>query len=132
MQAVRDVLIAVNFDMNHYHEESFAAPLFEEADVSSTIEDTVLDEAIPARVNFSLTGKSTESNQSETLLQAAKDAGLNLPSACNFGVCGTCKVKVVSGETHMVHNGGIRDTEIEDGYVLACCTRPVSDVTLLL
>lgn len=132
MQAVRDVLIAVNFDMNHYHEESFAAPLFDEADVSSAVEDTVLDEAISARVNFSLTGKSTDSNQSETLLQAVKEAGLNLPSACNFGVCGTCKVKVVSGETHMVHNGGIRDREIEDGYVLACCTRPVSDVTLLL
>lgn len=132
MQAVRDVLIAVSFDMDNYHEESFAAPLFNESDAPSDAEDTVLDEAISARVSFSLAGRSTDSNQGETLLQAVKDAGLNLPSACNFGVCGTCKVKVMSGETHMVHNGGIRDKEIEDGYVLACCTQPVSDVTLLL
>lgn len=132
MQAVRDVLIAVSFDMDHYHEESFAAPLFDEADVSSVVEGLVLDDAMPAQVNFSLSGRRVNSNQGETLLQAVKGAGLNLPSACNFGVCGTCKVKVMSGETHMVHNGGIRDSEIEEGYVLACCTRPVSDVSLLL
>lgn len=132
MQAVRDVLIAVNFDMDHYHEESFAAPLFEQNQEDLTAEDTVLDEAKTATVNFTLSGRSTESNQGVTLLEAVKEAGLNLPSACNFGVCGTCKVKIMSGETHMVHNGGISDSEVEDGFVLACCTRPVSDVTLLL
>jgi len=132
MQAVRDVLIAVSFDMERYHEESFEAPLLEEPSESPIVEDTVLDESTPALVNFSLSGRSCDSNQGATLLQAVKDAGLNLPSACNFGVCGTCKVKVMSGDTHMVQNGGISESEIEDGYVLACCTRPVSDVTLLL
>jgi len=24
----------------------------------------------------------------------------------------------------MSHNGGVRDEEIAEGYVLACCTRP--------
>lgn len=132
MQAVRDVLIAVSFDMDRYHEESFVAPSLEEESDSAATDDVLLDESTPARVSFSLSAKSTDSNQSVTLLDAVKEAGLNLPSACNFGVCGTCKVKVMSGETHMVHNGGIRDSEIEEGYVLACCTRPVSDVTLLL
>lgn len=32
----------------------------------------------------------------------------------------------------MVLNGGIRDAEVKGGYVLACCTRSVSDVTPLL
>lgn len=132
MQAVRDILIAVNFDMNHYHEESFAAPVLEEENITPDHEDTLLDEAVPARVNFSLSGKSIDSHQAATLLEAVKEAGLNLPSACNFGVCGSCKVKVMSGETHMVHNGGIRDAEVKEGFVLACCTRPVSDVTLML
>ncbi|MGB0866315.1 MAG: SRPBCC family protein [Granulosicoccaceae bacterium] len=132
MQTVRDVLIAVGFDMDRYHEESFAAPVLEESAGALEHEDTVLVDAKPAQVHFSLTGTSASSHQGETLLQAVKSAGLNIPSACNFGVCGTCKVKVLSGETHMVHNGGIRDAEVEEGYVLACCTRPVSDVSLLL
>ncbi|WP_458363810.1 2Fe-2S iron-sulfur cluster-binding protein, partial [Brucella intermedia] len=26
--------------------------------------------------------------------------------------------------TEMNHNGGIRDDEIAEGYILACCSRP--------
>ncbi len=27
----------------------------------------------------------------------------------------------------MSHNGGILDDEIDEGYILACCSRPKSD-----
>ena len=30
----------------------------------------------------------------------------------------------------MVHNGGISDDEIEEGYILACCSNPRGTVTL--
>lgn len=26
----------------------------------------------------------------------------------------------------MTHNGGILDDEIEEGYILACCSRPMT------
>jgi stachydrine N-demethylase, reductase component len=29
---------------------------------------------------------------------------------------------------HMVHNGGISDDDIEAGYILACCSRPIGRV----
>jgi ferredoxin len=45
-----------------------------------------------------------------------------------MGICGTCKVRVVSGETVMEHNGGISEEEIADGYVLSCCTRVKGNV----
>ena len=61
---------------------------------------------------------------------AASEAGLHIPSACLFGVCGTCKVKKLSGEVHMVHSGGITDDEIEEGYVLACCSNPLGEVVV--
>jgi ferredoxin len=47
-----------------------------------------------------------------------------------FGVCGTCKVRRLAGETHMVHNGGITDADIVDGWILACCTRPLGRVEI--
>lgn len=34
----------------------------------------------------------------------------------------------VSGEVAMEHNGGILDDEIAEGYILACCSRPLTAV----
>ena len=42
----------------------------------------------------------------------SRSAGLNIPSGCTFGLCGTCKIRKVAGEVHMVHNGGISDDDI--------------------
>ena len=47
-----------------------------------------------------------------------------------MGICGTCRVRVLSGEVDMQHNGGISEEEIEEGYVLSCCTSVVGDVQI--
>ena len=49
-----------------------------------------------------------------------------------MGICGTCPVQKLSGQVHMVHNGGITDEDIEAGYILACCSRPIGAVTINL
>ncbi len=128
MQTVRDILIAAGFDMTHYHEESFDMPILETEEV--TYDDVVLDESISTKVSFLDSAQTLSSNQKTTLLETSRKAGLNIPSACQFGVCGTCKVKKKSGDVHMVHNGGISDKEVEDGYILACCSYPLNDVEI--
>ncbi|TGV92739.1 2Fe-2S iron-sulfur cluster-binding protein, partial [Mesorhizobium sp. M2E.F.Ca.ET.154.01.1.1] len=45
-------------------------------------------------------------------------------------ICGTCKVRKTEGQVHMVHNGGITEDEIADGFILACCSNPVGLVRL--
>lgn len=63
--------------------------------------------------------------ETDTVLAVAKQAGLNIPSGCTFGLCGTCKVKKLSGEVHMVHNnGGISDEDIAEGYIRALLFQP--------
>jgi len=69
-------------------------------------------------------------NTRTTLLAVANGAGLNIPSGCTIGLCGTCKVLEIAGTVHMVHNGGISDEEIEEGYVLACCSNPIGTVEI--
>ena len=91
MQTVRDILIAADFDMNHYHDESFNMPVLESEEIEH--DDVYLDEAIKTTVSFLDSVQSLESNQKITLLETSLKAGLNIPSACQFGVCGTCKVK---------------------------------------
>jgi ring-1,2-phenylacetyl-CoA epoxidase subunit PaaE len=57
---------------------------------------------------------------SETVLDAAARAGLDLPFSCRAGVCSTCRTKVVRGEVAMDQNYALEDWELEQGYVLAC------------
>ncbi|PID46299.1 MAG: hypothetical protein CSB47_05070 [Proteobacteria bacterium] len=122
MRAVREALDASGYDMQHYHEESFSGT------ETTPLPDDFPTEGRSVNITFSHSGKQHECDQRETILIAAKSANIAIPSACGFGVCGTCKVKVNSGETHMVHSGGISQKDIDAGYVLACCTNPMSDV----
>lgn len=129
MQAVREALQGLGFDMSRYHQESFQAPVLREEDLPK-LEDPFPEEGALAEVSFASSGKSIRVGQAETLLAAARNAGLNIPSGCTFGICGTCKVKKLSGEVHMVHNGGISEEDIKAGYILACCSHPLGPVTL--
>lgn len=127
MQAVREALAGLGFDMTHYHQESFHPSLAEEAKVP-TEGDVIPDEDTSAEVVFADSGVTKTCAETDTILATARAAGLNIPSGCTFGVCGTCRIKKVSGQVHMVHNGGITDDDIEDGYILACCSRPIGKV----
>ena len=131
MNSVRTLLEQSGFDMNHYHQESFQPasaiseppstilPIFNEAATAPTAPAIA-----SATIVFNQSGIEVECTENDTVLLAARNGGLKIPSACEFGICGTCKVKCLDGETQMNHNGGIRDDEIAEGYILACCTRP--------
>jgi len=127
MTAVREALQGLGYSMDRYHQESFAAPVGETGEYD---EGVTLDEEAKAEVTFALSGKTVECSETETLLSVARQAGLAIPSGCTFGVCGTCKVKKTEGQVHMVHNGGITDEDIEDGYILACCSNPIGKVAI--
>lgn len=124
MAGVREMLQSLGHDMAHCHEESFAAPALEEVPV-----DTVTPAAV-SEITFAASGRTLACDGTDTVLTVAKQAGLNIPSSCNFGLCGTCKVRKLSGEVAMVHNGGISDDEIAAGMILACCARPQGAVVM--
>lgn len=61
----------------------------------------------------------------QTLLEAADAQGLEIPSLCRAGVCGTCRTRVVEGDVRC--DGGILDGDDRaSGYVLACVAVPHS------
>lgn len=129
MKAVREMLNALHFDMSRYFQESFTQPVHTD-EAGPEIDDFVPDATRPAEVVFETSGKTVACTETDTILRIAKSAGLNIPSGCTFGVCGTCLIQKTSGEVHMVHSGGISDEDIADGYILACCSRPIGRVTL--
>lgn len=127
MTAVREALAGLGFDMDRYHQESFHAPVDETGDVPV---DVVPDEDASASVEFAVTGVTATCAETDTLLTVGRGAGVAMASGCTFGVCGACKVKKVSGQVHMVHNGGITEEDVAEGYVLACCSKPIGKVVL--
>ncbi|SMX36438.1 hybrid-cluster NAD(P)-dependent oxidoreductase [Maliponia aquimaris] len=129
MNAVREMLIALGYDMERYHQESFAAPVKTEDQLPET-EDVILDDQAVASVTFTASDVTADCTETDTVLAVAKGAGIVIPSGCTFGVCGTCKVKKASGQVHMVHNGGISEDDIEAGFILACCSRPIGAVEI--
>lgn len=132
MTAVKNVLQSLGFDMTHYHEESFSfetlnAASEETADVPAGDADSSSD---GFKLSFTKSDLVVSCQPPKTLLAAAKEAGMRFPSSCSQGLCGTCKTKLVSGEVDMKHGGGIRQREIDQGWILPCCSIPKTDVVL--
>lgn len=57
MQVVRDMLIGFGFDMDHYHQETFTAPVLTPAD-APVLDDVVPSAEAASEVVFSVSGKS--------------------------------------------------------------------------
>jgi ferredoxin-NADP reductase len=81
-------------------------------------------------VTFQPSGKTTAARPDETLLAVAGRLGIAISYACGEGICGTCRVRKLSGEIEMNHMGGIEDDEVEAGEILACCSYARSPLVL--
>ena len=68
----------------------------------------------------------------ETILEAARRNGQQLPYGCNDGACGMCKGNVLQGT---VDHGksteiGLPAEDKEAGMALFCCAKPTSDLVI--
>ena len=71
--------------------------------------------------------KAFAMSESDNIVDAAAAQGIELPFSCKGGVCATCRTHVRDGEVRMDTNYGLEPWEVEQGYVLACQSHPVSD-----
>ncbi|MFF3679916.1 2Fe-2S iron-sulfur cluster-binding protein [Streptomyces sp. NPDC002120] len=59
------------------------------------------------------------------LLDALLAAGLPAPYSCREGACSACCCRVVEGEVEMTRNEVLDETDLAEGYVLACQALPL-------
>ncbi|HVL75390.1 MAG TPA: 2Fe-2S iron-sulfur cluster-binding protein [Noviherbaspirillum sp.] len=88
--------------------------------------------ASPARrVRIEPEGFEFDAQESQTLLESARRAGIILPASCRNGTCRTCLCRVASGTIrYAIEWPGVSREEKQEGYVLPCVAHPTSDVVL--
>ncbi len=123
MAAVRGVLAERGVAAEQVFEERFSAP-----HRRKDVDRGAIHAAQPAAIQARGAVREVDVAPGQTLLDAGLEANLPMPFSCTMGGCGACKVKLVEGSVAMEEPNCLGDGEREEGYVLACVSRPTSAV----
>ena len=85
MSAVKDA--SAHWPSGHVHFEWFSAP-----------EQTRMRRNRRFEVELRKTGMVLDVPPDRTILQVVREHGIDVPSSCEEGVCGTCETRVLAGE----------------------------------
>lgn len=66
-------------------------------------------------------------NKNASILDTALDNDLDMPYSCQSGLCTACRGKCIEGQISIDEAEGLSQDELDNGYVLTCVGKPLSD-----
>ena len=90
-----------------------------------------MEETTSCQVTFLPAGRTVEINNGQSLIKAARLAGIHINASCGgAGVCGKCKIILEQGKLAGGTSEKLSDADYAAGYRQACSAIPQSDVTI--
>ncbi len=83
--------------------------------------------ALPT-VTFARSDKSAPLPADKAILEVADEVGVEIDNSCRVGTCGTCRVKLLSGQVSMAVEDGLQPGDKEQGIILACQAKSTGQV----
>jgi ferredoxin-NADP reductase/mono/diheme cytochrome c family protein len=124
MDAARKILTELGVGRERIRQERFGG-------AGAELEPPRPDLTAPQFVlEFARSGKAGVIRQGQSLLEAAAEAGVAIPSACRQGQCGTCKTRLIEGDVWMAAEQGLDAESRGRGYVLTCVGHARGNVKL--
>ena len=126
LENARALLDEKDFPKERIHFELFQSP--DDGDELPSASPDL--EEVNSFVTVILDGDEFEfqlSSRGESILDAAMEAGADVPFSCKGAVCATCRAKVIEGKARMEKNYALSEKEIEEGFILTCQSRPLTE-----
>ncbi|MGO8950406.1 MAG: 2Fe-2S iron-sulfur cluster-binding protein [Ktedonobacterales bacterium] len=122
-RSVETVALGRGVPATAIHAEVFASPpvLSTAAARSSTSQ---------GRVRLADSGSVLNAKPGETVIETLERAGYRPDFECRAGACGTCRMRLLSGQVRNGVTDALTPAERRAGYILPCVAQPLGDITL--
>lgn len=89
-----------------------------------------MSQTYTVEINHQGTTHTIQVPENQTILDAARDAGIDLPFSCSAGVCTTCAAQLSEGTVEQSDGMGLSPDLQAEGYALLCVAYPRSNIKL--
>jgi ferredoxin len=83
-----------------------------------------------ATLTFARSRKSLPISTKKTVLEAAEDLGVSINYDCRAGICGQCKIKLLSGHVTMETQDALTPVDRSSNLILSCQARCIDRVAV--
>lgn len=131
--AMLDELVAL-FAARGVAEEHLHVERFGTGELPAPARDTPIVDGPEARVTVIADGLTRElrlARNGDSILDAARAAGLDLPFSCKSGVCSTCRARLTGGSVSMDRNFALMKADLAAGFILTCQAHPTSEAVVV-
>ena len=114
----RPLMEAVRAMTDHWSSTAVHFEAFSEAETHKPTDK-------PFKLRLARSGEVLDVPTTKTILEVLRDRGLEVPSSCETGTCGTCRTKLVAGEAD--HRDLVLAEHERADIIMICVSRAKSD-----
>ncbi len=140
METTRQILRDLGVPDDSMHTESFTPAGRAEPDPANRVAEDALVPPAPssagldgpgsATLEFARSGKTIPVTPDRTVLEASEDLGIGIAYDCRAGICGQCKVGLISGRVVMDAEDALDASDRSKRLILSCQARCLGEVVV--